>query len=332
MTTAESPLLPGTQLDHYQLEEIVATTRRAVVFRAIDSLTGQQVAIKVPHADTQSDPTLADRFQREEEIGIKLDHPGIMKIYSNSNRSRVYMVMEWLDGRRLGQILKDEPKLPANRAIKLAVGLCNALEYAHANGVVHRDLGPDKIMVDAEDNVKIFDFGFAAITGARRLTFANLSASLGTPDYISPEQVGGARGDARSDIYSAGVILYEMLTGAKPFSGANAFAIMNDRLLRDPVPPRTVNPQISPPLQTIILHALEREPKNRYASARAFAHDLRHPEQVEVIESHGVSPNVLPIRKDEGKKAKSNRTWIYIVIAIIPLLIFGLLFLMSRGH
>ena len=245
MTTAEFPLLPGTQLDHYQLEEIVATTRRAVVFRAIDSLTGQQVAIKVPHAETQSDPTLADRFHREEEIGIKLDHPGIMKIYPNPNRSRVYMVMEWLDGRRLGQTERRSEAF-RSRAVKLAVGICNALEYVHANGVVHRDLGPDKIMVDADDNVKLFDFGFAAITGARRLTFANLSASLGTPDYISPEQVSGARGDARSDIYSAGVILYEMLTGTKPFSGANAFAIMNDRLLRDPVPPRTVDPQISP--------------------------------------------------------------------------------------
>ncbi len=332
MTTAESPLLPGTQLDHYQLEEIVATTRRAVVFRAIDTLTGQRVAVKVPHAETQSDPILSDRFHREEEIGIKLDHPGIMKIYPNSNRSRVYMVMEWLDGRRLGQILKDDPKLPAARAVKLAVGICNALEYVHANGVVHRDLGPDKIMVDVDDNVKLFDFGFAAITGARRLTFANLSASLGTPDYISPEQVSGARGDARSDIYSAGVILYEMLTGTKPFSGANAFAIMNDRLLRDPVAPRTVDPQISPEMQTIILHALEREPRNRYASARALSHDLRHPEQVEVSEPHAVPDKVQPIRKDDGKKPKSNRTLIYVVVAIIPLLIFGLLFLMSRGH
>ncbi len=332
MTTAESPLLPGTQLDHYQLEEIVATTRRAVVFRAIDSLTGQRVAIKVPHAETQSDPTLADRFHREEEIGIKLDHPGIMKIYSNPNRSRVYMVMEWLDGRRLGQILKDEPKLNEDRAVKLVVEICNALEYVHANGVVHRDLSPDKIMAGADDSVKVFDFGFAAITGARRLTFANLSSSLGTPDYISPEQVSGARGDARSDIYSTGVILYEMLTGSKPFSGPNSFAIMNDRLLRDPIPPRTINPQISPQMQTIILHALAREPKNRYSSARAFANDLRHPNQVEVNEPQVLPSNVEPIQKDDGKNPKPNRTLIYLVVAIIPILIFGLLYLVSRGH
>ena len=292
MTTAETPLLPGAQLDHYRLEEIVATTRRAVVFRAIDSLTGQQVAIKVPHAETQSDPTLSDRFHREEEIGIKLDHPGVMKIYSNPNRSRVYMVMEWLDGRRLGQILKEDPKLSAARVVKLVVGICNALEYVHANGVVHRNLGPDKIMVDEDDNVKLFDFGFAAVTGARRLTFANLSASLGTPDYISPEQVSGTRGDARSDIYSAGVILYEMLTGSKPFSGANTFATMNDRLLRDPVPPREVDHQISPEMQSIILHALEREPRNRYASARAFANDLRHPDQIEVKKPLEITRNV----------------------------------------
>ena len=123
-----------------------------------------------------------------------------------------------------------------------------------------------------------------------------------------------------------------MLTGTKPFSGANAFAIMNDRLLRDPVAPRTVDPQISPEIQTIILHALEREPRNRYASARALAHDLRHPEQVEVSEPHAVPDKVQPVQRNDGKKVMSNRTLIYIVVAIIPILIFGLLFLMSRGH
>jgi eukaryotic-like serine/threonine-protein kinase len=215
--------------------------------------------------------------------------------------------------------------------VKLVVGICNALEYVHANGIIHRDLSPDKIMVDVNDNVKLFDFGFAAITGARRLTFANLSASLGTPGYISPEQVSGTRGDARSDIYSAGVILYEMLTGTKPFSGANTFAIMNDRLLRDPVPPRKVDPEISPEMQTIILHALEREPRNRYANARAFANDLLHPDQVEVNEPRQLTRNVQPIQKGDSK-SKPNRTLIYIVVAIIPLLIFGLLLLISRSR
>ncbi len=125
---------------------------------------------------------------------------------------------------------------------------------------------PENIMVDPEDRIKLIDFGIAANEGSRRLTFANLSNVMGTPDYISPEQVKGKRGDARSDIYAMGVMLYEMLTGKVPFTGNNAFLIMNDRLLNSPVPPREVDPSITPAMQEIIYRALERDPKNRYAT------------------------------------------------------------------
>src|ERR1700738_951552 len=139
-------------------------------------------------------------------------------------------------------------------------------------------------MVDTSDNTKLIDFGIAANAKSRRLTSAKLSQPMGTPDYISPEQVKGKRGDSRSDLYALGVILYEMLTGKVPFSGENAFLIMNDRLLNNPVPPREIDPTITPQLQEIIYRSLERNPKNRYASARDFARDLEHPEQVVVTD------------------------------------------------
>ena len=313
---------PGDQLDHFAIDAIVATSGMATVFRAHDLNTGAQVAIKVPHPEIESDPALFDRFQREEVIGTKIDHLGVMKVFANPDRSQVYMVMEWIDGRLLRQILNEEKKLPIERAVKLTVRICEALEHIHANGVVHRDLKPENIMVDAEDNIKLIDFGIAANAGSRRLTFANFSRNMGTPDYISPEQVRSKRGDARSDVYSLGVMLYEMLTGQVPFSGPNPFAVMNDRLLNAPPPPRTLEPSISPQLQEILYRALEREPKNRYHNAREFAHDLEHQDQV------GVAERVMESRKRQSPGMR--RFLLYAGLALLPVLIFALLYLVAR--
>ena len=151
--------------------------------------------------------------------------------------------------------------MPPERAIKIVVQICKALDHIHSHGVIHRDLKPENIMVDEHDNIKIIDFGISANSGARRITFAKLTDTMGTPDYISPEQVKGGRGDARSDVYAVGVMLYEMLTGSVPFTGANPFVIMNDRLLNDPVPPRELNPELSPQLQEVLYRALERNPQ-----------------------------------------------------------------------
>src|SRR5258708_8285818 len=159
------------------------------------------------------------------------------------------MVMEWVDGLLLRKILDEQHKLPPEREVHLAVRILDALEYIHSGVVVHRDLKPENVMVDKDDNIKLIDFGIAANAKSRRLTFAKLSQTMGTTDYISPEQVKGKRGDARSDIYALGVILYEMLTGKVPFSGDNAFLIMSDRLLNNPTPPREIDPSITPHLQ-----------------------------------------------------------------------------------
>ena len=237
---------PGDQLDHYRIEGVAARSGMASIFRGTDVRDGRPVAIKIPHPEMEADPVLFERFQREADIGAKMDHPGVMKVFVDGKHSQIYMVMEWVEGRLLRQILIDQGKVPIDRAIRITIRILEALEYIHAHGVVHRDLKPENIMVDSEDRIKLIDFGIAAKAGARRLTFAKLSQIMGTPDYISPEQVKGKRGDARSDIYSVGVMLYEMLTGRTPWRGPNAFAIMNDRLLNHPEPPRELNPEISP--------------------------------------------------------------------------------------
>ncbi|MGA2509593.1 MAG: serine/threonine-protein kinase [Candidatus Acidiferrales bacterium] len=296
----------------------------ASIFKGTDLRTGRLVAIKVPHPEMESDPIFFDRFHREEEIGKLLDHPGVMKVFPDDDRSQIYMVMEWVEGKLLRQILNDQKKLPTERAVKIALGICDALGYIHQHGVVHRDLKPENIMVDAGDRIKLIDFGIAGQAGARRLTFAKLSQVMGTPEYISPEQVKGKRGDGRSDIYALGVMLYEMLTGKAPFQGLNPFAIMNDRLMNNPIPPREVDPTISPELQEIIYRAIERDPKNRYASAHEMALDLQHPEKVGVSER--------PELHDWKKRRTPwlRRILFYIMLALIPIVVFGLMFLFVR--
>jgi eukaryotic-like serine/threonine-protein kinase len=314
----------GEKLDHFHLDRLVARSGMASIFQGTDLNSGKTVAIKIPHPEMECDPVFFERFQREEEIGIKLDHPGVMKVYPNEGRCDVYMVSEWVNGKLLREILTQSGKLPPERAIHLVVEICRALDHIHGHGVVHRDLKPENIMVDEADNIKIIDFGISANTGARRITFTKFTETMGTPDYISPEQVKGGRGDARSDIYSVGVMLYEMLTGKTPFTGSNPFAIMNDRVLNNPIPPRELNPEISPQLQEVLYRALERNPRNRYRSARDLANDLEHLDQVGVEERDELT-NWKQRRSPWGR-----RIAMYVVLALIPIIIFSLLLLVAR--
>jgi serine/threonine-protein kinase len=324
MNTVEQMIEPGQMLDHYRIDRTIARSGMSVLFQATDMNDGRQVAIKVPHPEMESDPVLFERFKREQEIGQTLDHPGVVKTYDGEERSRIYMVIEWLDGRLLRAILNEERKLPIERAVQLTVSICDALDYMHKHGVVHRDLKPENIMVHAEDHIKLIDFGIAMKEDARRLTFTNMTATLGTPDYISPEQVKGQRGDQRSDIYALGVMLYEMLTGETPFSGPNPLAVMNERVLKDPTPARKLNPAISPELQEILYRALERDPRHRYATASEMAWDLEHQEQVGVEE--GERRSALRGRNLPG----GRKMLLYAGLTLVPVLLFALMLLLAR--
>src|SRR5713226_3927244 len=317
-------LRAGEKLDHYVIDDLVARGDMASIFRATDELTGKPVAIKIPHPEMEADPVFFERFHREQEIGEKLDHPAVMKVYPSTHHSQEYMVMEWVDGRLLRQLINEQKKFPPERAVKIALHIAAALDYIHGHGVFHRDLKPENIMVTANDHIKLIDFGVAANLGSRRLTFGNFSRTMGTPDYVSPEQVKGKRGDARSDIYALGVMLYEMLTGKVPFTGPNAFVIMNDRLLNNPVPPRELDPAISPQLQEIIYRAMERDPNKRYPNAHELIWDLEHQDKVGVAER----PELTDWR--ERRTPWKRRILFYVMLALIPVVVFGLLLWVSR--
>jgi serine/threonine-protein kinase len=319
-----STLEAGDLLDHYRLEQTIARGGMGTLFKATDLNNGRTVAIKVPHPEMEADPVLVARFKREEAIGQELDHPGVVKTYGNEQRSRDYMVIEWVEGRLLRTLMNEQSQMPIKRTVAIVLAICDALDCMHKHGVVHRDLKPENIMVDAEDHIKLIDFGIAMKEDERRLTFTNLASVLGTPDYISPEQVRGKRVDQRSDIYSLGVIFYEMLTGETPFSGPNPLAVMNERLQRNPKPASQLNPEVTAELQEVLDRALERDPRHRYATASEMAWDLEHPEQLGLEEGQR---QPLPGARN---RAARQKLLLYSVLALTPLVIFALMLLLAR--
>jgi len=275
-------LAAGETIDQYQLLDVIARSGMATIFRARDLENGHTVALKVPHLQYASDMVFHERFKREEEIGQRLDHPAVIKVFKPREKSRLYLAMEFVDGELLRDRLRRERRLPVDTAVRLAIAIADALAYLHDHGVVHRDLKPENIMVTPDGRVKLVDFGIALDTTLRKMTWAGLSQTVGTPDYMAPEQVKGKRGDARTDLYALGVILYEMLTGDTPFQGDNVYAAMRAKLQDDPTPPRRLRPDISPALEETILRALERDPRDRPESALEFREALAHPDSVVV--------------------------------------------------
>ncbi len=268
----------GDRIDQYEVVESLARSGMASIFKARDTATGEMVALKVPHLQFESDVVFFERFQREEEIGQRLDHPNVIKFLRPRHKSRMYVAMELVEGQSLRALL-GKP-LPYARALAIATQIAEALEHMHERGVVHRDMKPENVLLTPAGQVKIVDFGIALDQSSRRLTWVGLSNTIGTPDYIAPEQIGGRRGDARTDVYALGTILYEMLTGNLPFSGPNALAMMRAKTEDEPRPLTYFVPDVDPHLEAIVLKAIERVPRDRYQSASELLRDLRNPSAV----------------------------------------------------
>jgi serine/threonine protein phosphatase PrpC len=314
----------GQVLDgRFHVTDVVSRSGMASIFKAVDLTTGGPVAVKIPFMQFESDPAFFSRFQREEAIGAALNHPCVLRILPVQEKSRPYIVMEYLEGQTLRQVLQGVERMPVADALAIAVRICEALEYLHAQNVIHRDLKPENIMLCSDGSIRIMDFGIAKAAGLRRLTFSGFSASLGTPDYMAPEQVKGKRGDARTDLYSLGVMLYEMVTGALPFEGNNPYALMHARLVGDPVAPRKWNPDLSPQVEEIILHALERQPFDRYGSAAAMKIELENPASVVLTGRHE------RLRPPPAWRSRWRSMRLVVLAVLLPIALLGALLLIA---
>ena len=270
----------GEKLDQYELTELIARSGMASIFKGRDLTNGATVAIKVPYLQFESDVVFYGRFQREEEIGCRLDHPNIIRVLTPKRKSRMYIAMEYIDGVSLRAMIRDKRPLDTAKGLDIVRQICAAMVYMHSQGVIHRDLKPENILITDSGQVKIMDFGIALDESARRLTWSGLSSTIGTPDYMAPEQISGRRGDVRTDIYALGTMLYEMLTGSLPFEGENVYSVMRAKANEDPQPPSRYWSEIDPHLEEIILHAIARQPRDRYGAATEMCKELSKPEQV----------------------------------------------------
>ena len=267
--------------NRFRIDQLICRGGMASVFKATDNTTGQIVALKAPYFQYECNPPFYSRFQREEQIGVSLNHPSIIRILSVPDKSRLYMVMEYLEGETLYERLKTLKPCPIARALEIISPLCDSVEYMHRQGVIHRDLKPQNIMLCKDGSLRVMDFGLSRVAGQRSITFSGFVAAMGTPDYMAPEQVCRKPGDVRTDIYSIGAILYEMLTGSTLFQGDLSF-IMNARVSGDPKAPRELNSEISPQLEEIVLRCLARDPAERYPTVADLKADLLSPERVKV--------------------------------------------------
>ena len=265
--------------ERYEIGGVLGRGGMAEVHRGRDLRLGREVAVKVLRSDLARDPSFQVRFRREAQAAASLNHPAIVAVYDtgedrSSSGATPYIVMEYVEGDTLRDVLRREGVLSPERAMNFAADICNALDFSHRNGIVHRDVKPGNVMVTPQGTVKVMDFGIARAVSDSAATMTSTAAVIGTAQYLSPEQARGESVDARSDVYSVGCLLYELVTGAPPFTGDSPVSVAYQHVREDPKLPSSVNPAIPPELDAILLKALSKNPANRYQSAADMRNDL----------------------------------------------------------
>ncbi|HMC37001.1 MAG TPA: protein kinase, partial [Actinomycetota bacterium] len=304
----------------YVLQEVIAGGGMATLWRAVDEILARPVAIKVLRDDLAGDPEFYERFQAEAVAAARLTHPCIISVFDTGTDDGVaYIVMEFFRGNTLRQVMAERRSMAPTETVDVLLPVLSALALAHSHGIIHRDIKPENILVGADGRVKVTDFGIAKAAFATR-DLTTTGSVLGTVRYLSPEQVRGDEIDARSDLYSVGVVLYELLTGRPPFQGQTDVATAMIRLTTDPLPPAAIRPGIPRGLQSAVMRSLARRPDDRFTSAESMRATLeRFGERGEATPPQGLIrlPDTQPIRHVAPAGARGTlRSWM-----LIPLLV-----------
>lgn len=332
----------------YQLGELLGYGGMAEVHRGHDQRLGRDVAVKVLRADLARDSGFQERFRREGQNAASLNHPAIVAVYDTGEEDTPdgplpYIVMEYVEGRTLKEVLTAEGVIMPQRAMEIVADVCSALDFSHRNGIVHRDIKPANVMLTHTGAVKVMDFGIARALASATAAMTQTSAVIGTAQYLSPEQARGESVDARSDVYSTGCLLYELLVGHPPFTGDNPVSVAYQHVREDPIPPTELNRDITPEMDSVVLKAMAKNPVNRYQSAGEMRSDLLRaaagrPVTAPMVMSAEERTHLLP-RADrtgvihperyddltplEPENKKRNKAKLWVAGIIVALLLFG---------
>jgi eukaryotic-like serine/threonine-protein kinase len=317
----------GDQFDRFQIRSHMAQGGMGDIYRAYDLMNNREVVLKVPNQMMIGDPALFERFQRELEVTNNLKHPAIQKGLGSGQYNRTpYLITEFVDGISMRELIDKEAPLPPDKANAIIRKIADAMAYCHEHDVIHRDLKPENVLINPDGQPTILDFGLALTKGARRVTYANFTPTAGTPDYMSPEQIEGQRGDQRSDIYAVGTILYELLAGKTPFTGDTPMAVMAQHVRS--VAPRLdkEKPGISPQLAAVVARCLQRNPDDRYPTMRALIYDLDHLDKVDIsiLDKYEDASKPLPFWRSQTFVAIAISVGLMVVIVIFALALQGL--------
>lgn len=313
----------GDQFDRYTIQGIIAHGGMSDIYRAYDLIGRCEVALKIPEASMIGDPAQYERFQREQKVLQTLEHPAILRGRGTGQFNRVpFLATELIEGQSLRDWITQHAPVDVPTALDLIVKIADGVAYCHEHDVIHRDLKPENILINDQGQPVIMDFGLALTPGAHRVTYSNLSATMGTPEYMAPEQVEGKRGDERTDLYSLATILYEMLAGSPPFTGDTPLIAMSRRMRESA--PRLDRQGVPAPIAAVVAKALQKDPEARYATVREWMAALQ--QSVDQPDSIDLSP------LGENGNAQPSAPWwksIYVMGVLIAIGILGLLVVLA---